>query len=94
LRVVACRAECSCGRRAACQRFRFGGSEFDVGNGNPVSEYSDSTGQHRNPAGRNGYTITTFCHAANSAESEDPRFKLHQRNHADSRNWAGLELTR
>ena len=94
LRVVACRAECTCGRRSACQQFRFGGSEFDAGDGNPACEYGDSASQYRNPTGWNGHPASEFGHAANSAESEFSGVKLNRWDHADSRNWAGLELTR
>jgi hypothetical protein len=95
LRVVACRAECSCGRRAACQQFRFGGSEFDAGDGNPASEHSDSPGKHRNTPGWNSDSSGQRRDAAITSESKYAGIKLDQRDHAaehDSGNRAGLDL--
>jgi hypothetical protein len=82
LRVVACRAECSCGRRAACQWFRFCGSEFDAGDGNPASEYGDSPTQHCNAPGWNGDSSGQYD-AANASESKYSGLKLNQRNYAE-----------
>jgi hypothetical protein len=97
LRVVACRAECSCGRRAACQQLRFGGSEFDAGDGNPARDYSDSATKHRHAPGWNGNASGQHRDAASPTKSEYAGLELNQWNDTeehDSRNRAGLELAR
>jgi hypothetical protein len=95
LRVVACRAECSCGRRAACQWFRFGGSEFDAGDGNPAPGHRDSASQYRNSPGWNGDPSCRHRNSAITSESECSGIELNQRNYAeehDSGNRAGFKF--
>jgi hypothetical protein len=83
LRVVACRAECSCGRRAACQWFRFGGSEFDAGDGNPASEYGDSPSQYRNAPGWNGDPSAQYGDPTSAPEFQYNWLQLHKWNDAE-----------
>jgi hypothetical protein len=83
LRVVACRAECSCGRRAACQQFRFGGSEFDARDGNPAPGHGDPASQYRNSPGWNGDPSCRHRNSAITSESECSGLELNQRNDAE-----------
>ena len=92
MRVVACRAKCSCGRRAACQQFRFGGSEFDAGDGNPAREHRDSPTRNRYASAKYRHTPGEHRYATDSTKSEYSWLQLNQRNYTekhDSRNSPG-----
>ena len=92
MRVMAGRAKCSCGRCATCQQFRFGGSEFDAGDGNPAREHRDSPTRNRYASAQHRHSPGQHRDAAGASESEYSRLQLNRRNYTkehDSGNSSG-----